>query len=193
MSEERGAVRRPQEGPTRRPSPGAAFIVPPDLIKKGIEADPQLKVLEGVTALMMSFDYKLSNYIADIRTMGGTEEQNKNLASTLNGFKALGAMLAAKEPAAGDLFNAIEITSGKDFVQALHQHFRGSHGKAREGRAGEGRGVHEEKEGRAGGREAGSEKVGLLFVEIFLRPEDPAGEGEEHAGDHGQHQHGQGR
>ncbi|MCX6569112.1 MAG: hypothetical protein NT147_08710 [Candidatus Aminicenantes bacterium] len=94
-----------------------AFILPPDLVKKGIASIPQLKVIEGVTAITTSFDYRLSNYIIDIRTMGGTEEQNKNLASALNGFKALGAMLAAKEPAAGDLLNAIEITSGKDFVR----------------------------------------------------------------------------
>jgi hypothetical protein len=94
-----------------------AFMLPPDLVKKGIESIPQLKVIEGVTAITMSFDYRLSNYIADIRTAGGTEEQNKNLASALNGFKALGAMLAAQEPAAGDLLNAIEITSGKDFVR----------------------------------------------------------------------------
>ena len=36
-----------------------AFAVPQDLLKKGIEANPQLKVLEGVTALIMAFDYKL--------------------------------------------------------------------------------------------------------------------------------------
>jgi len=94
-----------------------AFKLPPDLVKKGIESVPQLNVLEGVTALTMSFDHRLSNFIADIQTAGGTEEQNKNLASALNGFKALGAMLAAQEPAAGDLLNAIEITSGKDFVR----------------------------------------------------------------------------
>ncbi len=94
-----------------------AVSVPPDMIKKGIESVPQLKVLEGVTAMTMSFDYRLSNYIADIRTMGGSEEQNKNLASTLNGLKGLGAMMAAQEPAAGDLLNAIEITSGQDFVR----------------------------------------------------------------------------
>jgi len=94
-----------------------AFSMPPDLVKKGIESIPQLKVLEGVTALTMSFDYRLSNFIADIRTMGGTEEQNKNLASTLNGLKGLGAMLAAQEPAAGELLNAVEVTSGKDFVR----------------------------------------------------------------------------
>jgi hypothetical protein len=93
------------------------FSLPPDLVQKGIESVPQLKVLEGVTALTMSFDLRLANYIADIRTAGGTKEQNDTLASTLNGLKGLGAMLAAQEPAAGDLLNAIEITSGQDFVR----------------------------------------------------------------------------
>lgn len=94
-----------------------AFSIPPDLIKKGIESTPQLKVLEGVTALTMSFDYRLSNFIADIRTMGGAKEQNTNLASTLNGLKGLGAMMAGQEPALADLLNGIEISSGQDFVR----------------------------------------------------------------------------
>ena len=94
-----------------------AFSLPPDLVKKGIESVPQLKVLEGVTAITMSFDYRLSNYIADIRTMGGTEEQNKNLASTLNGLKGLGAMMGGQEPVLGDFLNAVEVTSGQDFAR----------------------------------------------------------------------------
>jgi hypothetical protein len=94
-----------------------AVSVPPDMVKKATESIPQLKVLEGVTAMTMSFDYRLANYIADIRTAGGTKEQNDNLAAALNGLKALGAMVAAQEPAAGELLNAIEITSGQDFVR----------------------------------------------------------------------------
>jgi hypothetical protein len=94
-----------------------AISVPPDMVKKGVESVPQLKVLEGVTALTMSFDYRLSNYIADIRTMGGTEEQNKNLAATLNGLKGLGAMMGGQEPVIGEFLNAVEVTSGKDFVR----------------------------------------------------------------------------
>jgi hypothetical protein len=117
-----------------------AFSLPPDLVKKGIESIPQLKVVEGVTALMMSFDYRLSNFIADIRTMGGTEEQNKNLASTLNGLKGLGAMLAAQEPAAGELLNAVEVTSGKDFVRlyiSVSEEAMDKLGKAARARAGD--------------------------------------------------------
>jgi hypothetical protein len=94
-----------------------AFVIPPDLVKKGVAAIPQLKVLEGVTAMTMSFDVRLSKYIGDIRTMGGTEEQNKNLASTLTGVKGLGAMLAAQEPAFGEFLDGVEISSGKDFTR----------------------------------------------------------------------------
>jgi len=94
-----------------------AFAVPPDLIKKGAQSTPQLKVLEGVTALTFSFDVRLSNYIADIRTLGGTKEQNDELAKTVTGLKAMGGMLAGQEPAVGDFLKAVEITSGKDYTR----------------------------------------------------------------------------
>jgi len=94
-----------------------AFAIPPELLKKGIEASPQLKGLEGIKAVTMAFDYKMTNFVADIRTLGGTKEQNTNLASMLNGFKAMGAMFAAQEPAVGDLLNGITIGSGEDFTR----------------------------------------------------------------------------
>jgi hypothetical protein len=117
-----------------------AFSVPPDLIKKGAESIPQLKVLEGVTAVTMSFDYRLSNFIADIRTIGGTEEQNKNLASTLNGLKGLGAMMGGQEPALADLLNGIEISSGQDFVRlyvSVSEDVMDKLGKAAQAKAGD--------------------------------------------------------
>jgi hypothetical protein len=94
-----------------------AFAIPPELIKKGVESSPQLKVLEGVKALTMAFDDRVSGFVADIRTLGGTKEQNANLASTLTGFKAMGAMFTAQEPALGELMNGIEITSGDDYTR----------------------------------------------------------------------------
>jgi len=93
-----------------------AFALPPELIKKGIAKNPQLKVLEGVTGVTVSYDDRMNAVTADIRTIGGTKEQNANLASTLTGFKAMGAMFAAKEPVVGELLNGISITSGEDFV-----------------------------------------------------------------------------
>jgi hypothetical protein len=94
-----------------------AIAIPPEVVKKGAEAMPQLKVLEGIEALTMSFDHRLANYIADIRTMGGTAEQNKNLGDTLTGLKGLGAMMGGQEPVVGEFLDAVEVSSGKDFVR----------------------------------------------------------------------------
>ena len=94
-----------------------AFAVPQDLLKKGMESNPQLRVLEGVNALTMAFDYRLSAFVADIQAHGGTKEQNANLASTLNGFKGLGAMFGAQEPVVAEALNGIEISSGEDFTR----------------------------------------------------------------------------
>ncbi len=93
-----------------------AFAVPQELIKKGIEGNPQLKVLEGITAVTMSYDDRPNGVVGDIRTVGGTKEQNASLASTLNGFKAMGAMFGGQEPAVGEFLNGILITSGEDFT-----------------------------------------------------------------------------
>lgn len=94
-----------------------AFAVPQDLLKKGIESEPQMKALEGVTALTMMFDYRLAALVADIRTHGGTKEQNENLAGVLNGFKSLGAMFAAQEPLAGEVLDGIDISAGADYTR----------------------------------------------------------------------------
>ncbi len=93
-----------------------AFAVPPELIKKGVDASPQFKVLEGVTALTLAFDDRPSGVIADIRALGGTKDQNANLAQALTGFKAMGAMFAAEEPALNELLNGITISSGEDYT-----------------------------------------------------------------------------
>jgi hypothetical protein len=93
-----------------------AFAIPPEAIKKGIEASPQFKALEGVTGLVLSFDNRMNGILADIKTIGGTKDQNANLASVLTGFRALGAMATGKEPAVGELLNGIAITSGADYT-----------------------------------------------------------------------------
>ncbi len=93
------------------------LIVPADSAGKAAEENPMFKVMEGVTALTMSFDYKNRNLLVDMRTMGGSKEQNANLASTLNGLKGLGAMMAGQEPALGEALAGIEITSGADYVR----------------------------------------------------------------------------
>lgn len=93
------------------------FAIPPELVKKGIESSPQLKALEGVKAVTLMFDDRVSGILADIRTFGGTKEQNADLAAALNGFRAMGAMFGAQEPAVGELLNGIQITSGEDFTR----------------------------------------------------------------------------
>lgn len=117
-----------------------AFAVPQDLLKKGIASNPQLKVLEGVTGLTMMFDYRLAALVAEIRTVGGTKEQNASLASTLNGFKSLGAMFAAQEPVVSEALNGIEISSGADYTRLainLSQETLDKLGKFAESKAGE--------------------------------------------------------
>jgi hypothetical protein len=96
-----------------------AFALPKELMQKALASSPQLQVLEGVTGLTMAFDYRLAEFTADIRALGGTKEQNEKLASTLNGFKALGAMAAAQEPLAGEALEAVDIHSGGDHTQIL--------------------------------------------------------------------------
>jgi len=94
----------------------AAFAVPPELLQKGIQANAQLKALEGVTGLLLGFDDKTTGVTADIKAVGGTKEQNTNLAQVLNGFKAMGAMAAGQEPVVGEALNGIAITSGADYT-----------------------------------------------------------------------------
>ena len=95
----------------------AAFIVPPGLVSKIAEQSPMAKVFEGVTALSASFDYRNSSLIVEIRTMGGTKDENRRLATTLDGLRVMGASLVEKEPALKDLLNGIEITSGAEDVK----------------------------------------------------------------------------
>ncbi len=94
-----------------------AVAIPQELLQKGLESSPQLKALEGVKAVTLMFDDRVSGVVADIRTLGGTKDQNANLAAALNGLKALGAMSAAQRPAFGEALNGIQITSGDDYTR----------------------------------------------------------------------------
>lgn len=94
-----------------------AFAVPQDLLQKAMASTPQLKVLEGVTGLVLSFNEKLDGVGLDLKTIGGTKEQNTTLAQTLNGFRALGAMAGDKEPLIGQVLNGVAVTSGADYTE----------------------------------------------------------------------------
>lgn len=129
-----------------------AFLVPRELLGKAIASTPQLAVLEGVTALTMAFDYGMGAFTADIRAHGGTKEQNDNLAATLNGLKALGAMYAAQEPAAGEALDGIAVSAGKDYTRvaiSLSEEVMDKIGKLARAKAGE----FMKQKGLAGGRE----------------------------------------
>jgi len=94
-----------------------AIAVPQDLLQKAMASNPQFKMLEGVTGLILSFNEKLDGIGIDLKTIGGTKEQNTSLAQTVNGFRALGAMAGDKEPLVGQLLNGVAITSGADYTE----------------------------------------------------------------------------
>jgi hypothetical protein len=95
----------------------SAFAIPEEATKKLAQSNPMMSALEGMKAMTLFFDYKDKTYLFEIKTQGGDETKNTQLAGMLTGFKALGAGAAAKNPDIGELLNRIEITSGADFVK----------------------------------------------------------------------------
>jgi len=94
-----------------------AFSVPPDTMKQASSQNPMLGAFSNVQSIVLSFDYKDKNVLAEIKAMSPDEAKNKQMADALNGFKALGAGAAAKEPLLGDLLGKIEIGSAPDHVK----------------------------------------------------------------------------
>ncbi len=95
----------------------SAFAIPEEAAKKLAQSNPMMSTLEGLKAMTLFFDYKDKTYLFEIKTQGGDQAKNKQLADMLTGFKALGAGAAAKNPDVGELLNRIEISSGADFVR----------------------------------------------------------------------------
>jgi tetratricopeptide (TPR) repeat protein len=92
-----------------------ACSFPPELIKKVVDSNPQLKALEAFKGITMAIDDNNSTLVADLRVLGGTREHNVTGAANLNALKAmLGEKYAAQEPAFGELLNGIAMTSGED-------------------------------------------------------------------------------
>jgi hypothetical protein len=91
--------------------------IPPDTMKQASSQNPMLGAFSDIRSIVMSFDYKDKNVLAEIRAMSPDEAKNKQMADALNGFKALGAGAAAKEPQLGELLNKIEIGSASDHVR----------------------------------------------------------------------------
>jgi len=94
-----------------------AVTIPPETIGQAVSENPMLKNLEAVRAAAMYFDYKNKNIVAEIKIMSGDETKNKEVADLLNGFKAMGGIIAAKKPEIGEVINKIEITSSPDYVK----------------------------------------------------------------------------
>jgi hypothetical protein len=86
------------------------FAIPPDAMKQASSQNPMLGAFSDIRFLTISFDLKN-------KAMSPDEAKNKQMADALNGFKALGAGAAAKEPQLGELLNAIEIGSASDHVK----------------------------------------------------------------------------
>jgi len=95
----------------------AGFAIPPDTMKQASAQNPMLGAFSNIQAIILSFDYKDKNLLAEIKAMSPGADTNKQMADALNGFKALGAGAAAKEPLVGELLNKIEIGSAADHVK----------------------------------------------------------------------------
>ncbi len=95
----------------------AGFAVPADAAKQATSQNPMLSTFADIRSVILTFDYKDQNLMAEIKAMCPDETKNKNMADALNGFKAMGAMASSKEPELGDLLNRIEIVSAPDNVK----------------------------------------------------------------------------
>jgi hypothetical protein len=93
------------------------FVIPPEAMKQASSQNPMLGAFSEIKSIIMSFDYRNKNILAEIKAMSPDPEKNKQMAAALNGFKALGAGAAAKEPLLGELLNKIEISSEADHVK----------------------------------------------------------------------------
>jgi len=94
-----------------------AVAIPQEMVKHAAEKNPMLKNLVPLTGLTLSFDYAASHLVVEVQGLGGTKDQNKDLADMLTGLKGMGSLAAAKQPLLGDLLNKVEISSGPDSVK----------------------------------------------------------------------------
>ncbi|MDH7511831.1 MAG: DUF3352 domain-containing protein [Clostridiales bacterium] len=94
-----------------------AFLIPSGVMKGAASQNPMLSVFESITSIILAFDYKDKTFLAEIKAQSPDPAKNKQIADTLNGFKALGAAAASKEPELGELLNRVEIASAADSVK----------------------------------------------------------------------------
>jgi hypothetical protein len=94
----------------------SAFLLPPEAMANLAKSNPMFSSVEHLRSLIMSFDYKNKNLVAEIKAMGGDEAQNKQVAEFLTGIRAMGSMAASKYPEAVEVLNRLEITSSPQHV-----------------------------------------------------------------------------
>ncbi len=92
-----------------------AVLVPPKAASEAA-GNPMLPDIKSVKSVSFNFDYKNKNIMLEIKGASADAEKNQQIATQLNGFKALGAMAAAEKPEIGELMNAIEISSTDEFI-----------------------------------------------------------------------------
>jgi len=93
------------------------LAVPPDALKQASSQNPMLGAFSNIQSILLSFDYKDAALLMEIKAMCPDAAKNKDMADALNGFKALGAGAAAKEPLVGEVLGKIEIAAGSDNVK----------------------------------------------------------------------------
>jgi hypothetical protein len=91
--------------------------IPPDALKQAASSNPMLGSFSDIRSVVLSFDFRDNNMLVEIKAMSPDPNKNKQMADALNGFKALGAGAAAKEPLVGELLNKIDISSAADNVK----------------------------------------------------------------------------
>ena len=93
------------------------MVIPPDAMKQASSSNPMLGAFSDIRSILLSFDYKNEALLIEIKAMSPDADKNKQMADALNGFKALGAGVAAKEPLVGEVLNKIDISSAADHVK----------------------------------------------------------------------------
>jgi hypothetical protein len=94
-----------------------AMSYPPGYLEKFAQSSP-IKPVAGLEGVTLSLDDRNSTFVADLRTVGGTKEENATRASTLNGLKAIfAATEAAKEPLVAELLSGLAVSSGEDYIR----------------------------------------------------------------------------
>jgi len=94
-----------------------AILIPAEAMEKAASENPMLSSMKSVNAVVLYFDYKNQNILADIMMMSSDAEANQKVVDALNGIKAFGSMAAAEKPEIGELVNKIEITAEADHVK----------------------------------------------------------------------------